>query len=420
MKLNKLSVAFGLLFTCVRFASAQIVDNPFPAGANPDRIVLNITEAPSTSLAVTWRTCDTVKNGFAEIIETTANPADFLKAKRFTATPEPLKFENISVLYHSVILKNLLPKTSYLYRVGSGENWSEWFQVKTAGNAGDKLSFIYLGDVQIGIKSLWSQVIRQAYAKMPEANVVMCAGDIVNRANDDREWGELFYGGSFIHSMIPGLMSPGNHEYAKSDDRLSVFWRPQFTLPLNGPAALEETCYFTDIQGVRFISLNSNHLEESQTDMASQKIWLEALLKKNPNKWTCVIFHHPIYSISANRDNAWMRDNFKPLFDQYKVDLVMQGHDHAYARGMKKIKSGGIGFSGTMYVVSVSGAKMYEESKKPWMDKLGGHTQLYQLITVDGNQLLYKCYTAAGKLYDTFKLLKQAGKKNRLLEEGIR
>jgi len=97
---------------------------------------------------------------------------------------------------------------------------------------------------------------------------------------------------------------------------------------------------------------------------------------------------------------------------------VMQGHDHAYARGMKKI-DGATGHenSGTMYVISMSGAKMYKENQKPWMDKNGGHTQLFQLITVDGNTLSYKSYTATGDLFDTFKLIKQKGKKNKLVED---
>lgn len=419
MQLNLfcLILAGSLVFS--QSVRAQSSPNPFPAGPDPDRIVLNVTQDPSTSLAVSWRTCDSVKEGFAEIIETTADPAAVSKASHYSAASESFQFENISVVYHSIVFKNLHPRTSYMYRVGRDNNWSEWFHVKTAGKPGDKLSFIYLGDVQVGIKSLWSGLIRQAYAKMPDANAIMYAGDIVNRGNSDSEWGELFYGGSFIHSMIPGIMSPGNHEYAKTaGDKLSSFWRPQFALPENGPAGLEETTYFTDIQGMRFISLNSNQAEESKEDLKSQVKWLDSVLKHNPNKWTCVIFHHPIYSISPQRDNPWMRDNFKPLFDKYNVDLVMQGHDHAYARGMKKIPAGtGPGFSGTMYVISMSGSKMYEENQKPWMDKLGGHIQLYQLITVDGNQLAYKCYTAAGALYDSFELIKQKGKKNRLVEK---
>ena len=65
----------------------------------------------------------------------------------------------------------------------------------------------------------------------------------------------------------------------------------------------------------------------------------------------------------------------------------------------------------------MSGSKMYKENQKPWMDKNGGHLQLYQLITVEGNTLSYKCYTATGDLYDSFKLIKQKGKKNRLVED---
>lgn len=393
--------------------------NPFPAGPDPDRIVLNVTEDPSTSLAVTWRTCDSIQNGFAEIMETNADPAASLNAHRQASVSEKFQLGNISVFYHSYVFKHLKPRTKYMYRVGTENHWSEWFHVSTAGLPGDKLSFIYLGDVQTGIKSFWSGLIRSAYAKMPDANAIMYAGDIVNRGEFDNEWGELFYAGSFIHSMIPGIMSPGNHEYAKTkDDKLSAFWRPQFTLPENGPEGVKETAYFTDIQGMRFISLNSNQAEEVPADLESQKQWLDSVLQHNPNKWTCVIFHHPIYSIAPQRDNPWMRDNFKPLFDKYKVDLVMQGHDHAYARGMKKINGATANeFSGTMYVISMSGSKMYKENEKPWMDKNGGHLQLYQLITVEGNTLAYKCYTSTGELYDSFKLIKQKGKKNKLVED---
>ncbi|MBS1749743.1 MAG: metallophosphoesterase family protein [Bacteroidetes bacterium] len=392
---------------------------PFPAGPDPDRIVLNVTEDPSTSLAVTWRTCDTISTSIAEIMEASSDPMATLKAVKQVAHSEKFQYDNISVFYHSYIFKNLKPKTRYMYRVGTENHWSEWFHITTAGLPGDKLSFIYFGDVQAGIKSLWSGVIRAAYAKMPEANAIMYAGDIVNRGEFDHEWGELFYAGNFIHSTIPGIMSPGNHEYAKTKgDKLSAFWRPQFTLPENGPEGVKETAYFSDIQGMRFISLNSNQAEEVPADLESQKQWLDSVLQHNPNKWTCVIFHHPIYSIAPQRDNPWMRDNFKPLFDKYKVDLVMQGHDHAYARGMKKI-DGATGHenSGTMYVISMSGAKMYKENQKPWMDKNGGHTQLFQLITVDGNTLSYKSYTATGDLFDTFKLIKQKGKKNKLVED---
>ena len=70
--------------------------------------------------------------------------------------------------------------------------------------------------------------------------------------------------------------------------------------------------------------------------------------------------------------------------------------------------------SGTMYVVSVSGPKMYDVSDDPWMDRRAANTQLFQIISIEGNKLSYEAYTAAGELYDAFDLMKSPGKANRL------
>lgn len=411
---------FLLLLICygVAVQAQDAGNNLFPPGANPDRVVLNVTQDPSTSIAVNWRTIDSVQQGFIEILQVTADPRKISEALKTPAVSTAFTLEKQSATYHSATISNLLPNTAYMYRVGSGNHWSEWFHTTTAGKAGEKFSFIYMGDVQAGIKTLWPRVIRQAFVKCPDARLIMYAGDIVNRGNNDDEWGELFYGGSFIHSMIPGMPSPGNHEYAKTDDTLSAQWRKQFTLPLNGPEGLEETAYYTDVQGVRFISINSYRVEESDVDLKKQQEWVEGLLKNNPNKWTCVTFHHPFYSIRPTRDNMRMRNTFKPLFDKYKVDIVLQGHDHAYARGMQKIAGPtSASDNGTVYVLSVSGSKMSSTFESKWSDVSATYTQLYQVISIDNNILNYESYTAEGKLYDHFQLLKQKGQKNKLVEK---
>lgn len=406
------------VMVCAAATAQTAIENPFPPAPQPDRIVLNVTQDPSTSIAVNWRTCDTVRTGILQIQPVTADPRTVDQAVRLPAKSEAFQIENITATYHSAMVSGLTPNTVYMYRVGQGTHWSEWFHTRTAGKPGDKLSFIYLGDAQVGLKTLWPRVIRAAFAKMPEANLILYAGDIVNRGNNDNEWGELFYGGSFIHSVIPGMFSPGNHEYARTGDTLSAFWRPQFTLPENGPEGLKESCYYTDVQGMRFISINSYRVEESDEDLQKQKLWVDSLLRNNPNQWTAVVFHHPFYSIRPTRDNVRMRNTFKPLFDKYKVDIVLQGHDHAYARGMKKIAGAGKNSSsGTVYVLSVSGPKMSSKFEGDWMDVGTDYTQLYQLITVEGNTLQYKAYTASGKLFDAFELVKQKGKPNRLIEK---
>lgn len=408
-----------LLFLCSNSYAQQSATYYLPK-PNPDRIILNVTEDPSTSIAVNWRTENTVSESFAEIILADADPRFVGNAIRSKAKTERVDFEENSANYHSLVFENLTPNSKYAYRVGQGDYWSEWFHFNTAGVAGEDFSFIYYGDVQSNIHTLWSRVVRDAYAKAPDARLMMYAGDLINRANRDVEWGDWFEAGGFIHSMIPGFPSPGNHDHYDTADEvntISTFWRPQFNLPENGPVGLEETVYFSDIQGVRFISLNSDQVEESDEDLEKQRVWLEGILEDNPNRWTCVTFHHPIFSPKGTRDNKRMRDTFKPLFDKYKVDLVLQGHDHTYARGMDKIPMEGNKKSGTMYVVSVSGPKMTgnQVEKKFWMDRSAVYTQLYHVVSVSKNKIEFESFTATGELYDAFDLIKRKGKINKLV-----
>lgn len=414
------------LFSCLLllpFAVLSQEENLYPPAARPDRVILNVTEDPATSAGINWRTHADVTEGFVEITEADEDPRSVENARKVKAITENLEWEGVSANYHSAVVGELKPKTLYNYRVGQGDDWSEWFQFKTAGGSEDKLSFIYFGDAQTNVRSQWSKVVRQAFSQMPEAQLMLHAGDLINRANRDVEWGEWFEAGSFIHATIPGMPSPGNHEHTDwggKEDHLSAFWKPQFTLPRNGPEGLEESCYYADVQGVRFISLNSNLIEESEEFYAKQKVWLEERLKNNPNRWTCIVLHHPFYSTKSNRDNPWLRKEFKPLLDKYNVDLVLQGHDHAYARGMEHIPMEGGEKPATMYVVSVSGPKMYESSREDWMDNIAGNKQLYQLITIDGKKLSYEAYTSTGELYDAFDLVKRKGKPNKVINRILR
>lgn len=422
----------AIFLFCCQGLFSQVPENHYPPPHRPDRINLTVTQDPSTSMAVTWRTASSVTTGLAEIVPASADPRSVNEAVRVPAETTTLRSEDgrykdltwkgVIANYHSVVFRDLKPGTLYSYRVGDGVEWSEWFQFRTAGNEHEKLSFLYFGDAQSDLRSLWSRVVRQAYAHLPEARLMLHAGDLVNRDGRDEEWGEWFEAGSFIPATVPQMPSPGNHDYGRGDriHDLSSFWRPQFTLPQNGPAGLEETCYFSDIQGVRFISLDSYMAEELDEYLEKQRDWLDSVLKNNPNRWTCIVFHHPIYSPKASRDNKRMRETFKPLFDKYKVDLVLQGHDHTYARGMAKIPMQGKGIqSGTMYVVSVSGPKMTDNGVEPkfWMDKSAIYTQLYHTITIDDKKLEFRSYTATGALYDAFDLIKRKGKTNKLINK---
>jgi len=404
----------------------------------PDRIIINYGQDPASQANVTWRTNAEVKTSFAEIALATAAPRFWRNAKTLRAKTEIMDataIEGANVLshHHSVEFKGLLADTIYAYRVGDGEHWSEWFQFRTASkDLKKRFSFLYVGDAQNYILELWSRLIRQGFKTAPDAGFIVLAGDLINRAHLEQDWHEWFYAGDFIHSMLPAFPTPGNHEYrgktkAEEDSgrkSLSVQWRPHFTLPQNGPSAhpeLAETVYYMDYQDMRIISLNSNTKQEEQIP------WLEKVLANNSKKWTVITFHHPLFSASEGRNNDRLRNLWKPVFDKYKVDLVLQGHDHSYARG--RVSPGenvidGINLrdqTGTVYVVSVSGGKMYnigEDWTKLGADRerIGENTQLFQVVTIEGDRLRFESYTAIGELYDAFELVHSGDAPNKFIE----
>lgn len=393
----------------------------------PDRILLTWEDDPATTQSVTWRTDDTVHEAFAEIAVAGDGPKFKQKAKRHTAETTPLKTDLNQPHYHAVTFRELQPKTKYAYRVGDGENWSEWNHFQTASTEPEPFSFVYFGDAQNDIKSHWSRVVREAYRDAPTAAFMLHAGDLVSDAHSDGQWGEWHYAASHIQRMIPCIASPGNHEYdhmlgdgiVTIDKQLSTHWRPQFCFPLNGPEGLEETAYWIDYQGVRIISLNSNRMHVQQAE------WLDQVLAENPQRWTILTFHHPIFSVAEDRDNANLRAVWQPVFDRHRVDLVLQGHDHAYGRTSLEVGDQNVGTgaqarsdeAGTVYVVSVSGPKMYDLGHRDRFPRAAEDTQLYQIIHVDGDELRYEARTAVGTLYDGFTLRKRDGEPNEMIEQ---
>ena len=439
-----LVVLVCLQFSSIVFAQNSIYDDLPQFAKNwskpteqPDHIILTFAGDPSTQQSVTWRTDATVKNAVAQITIAYAAPrlrktAIDVIAKTETMDASPIKTAEVVSNYHSVTFENLLPDTLYAYRVGDGKIWSEWFHFKTASKTAKPFSFLYVGDAQNFILELWSRLIRAGFSKAPDASFIIHAGDLVSEAHSERQWHEWFTAGGWIHGMLPSVPVPGNHEYRPLSDvpqpdktkNLSIQWKPQFTLPENGPENLSETTYFFDYQDTRFILLNSN------TNQLEQVPWLESVLKDNPNKWTIVTFHHPIFSTANERDNQELREMWKPLLDKYKVDLVLQGHDHTYARGqagsVSKNELAGINKldpnAGTVYVVSVSGGKMYNFKKDLWnnydanLERKAENTQLFQVIKIDGDQLMFEAYTATGELYDSFSLQKKQNSPNKFKE----
>ncbi len=423
-------MTFGTLF-----ATPSIAQESEPPSVSsepcrfPDRIVLTLTEDPAHSLSVNWRTSADVGEAIAEITLATDGPDFSEEVAEVAAETQKLETEAHTAHYHAVTFGNLEPDTAYLYRVGDGEYWSPWFQYRTPPEEIESFSFLYFGDAQNSIRTHWSRLFRQSILDHPQADFLVHAGDLVNRGENDVHWEEWFQAGDWVFSTIPSVPVPGNHEHPKRDDGtryIAPHWRAVFNLPEHGPEGLKEMCYTLCYGNMRFVCLSSTQHLEVQTD------WLEKVLAENEHPWVVCVFHHPIFSSGKDRDNPELRKAWKPLFEKYGVDLVLQGHDHTYARTGLETPASHYEISdfdedgaediemrtGTVYVNSVSGPKMYTLNPKPFMVSTAGNTQLYQVIRVEGDTLHFEAKTVTGKLHDAFMLRKDESGAKQLIERG--
>jgi 3',5'-cyclic AMP phosphodiesterase CpdA len=439
-------------------APALAHDTPDPgippwqqASSWPDRIVVTFAGDPARTIAVSWRTDSSVAATKAEIARATPDARFDVGAASVTAKTEALDLAEVPgakavlkvaeneglprVHYHSAVFTGLQPNTLYAYRVeGADGKWSEWFQVRSASLSGP-VSFLYVGDAQNGILSHWARTIRAAFMKAPDARFIIHAGDLVNVGSRDFEWAQWFEAVGFIHGMIPAVPVAGNHEYARvgadpatAESMLSIVWRPQFTLPVDDALLpnLKETVYT-----VRYSDdLEVFVLDTNARDLAVQADWLDKKLKASTARWRVATFHHPIFSSANDRDNPRQREALLPVLRKYSVDLVLQGHDHTYARGTmpqtpERFSSGKDKTVETMFVNSVSGGKQYEWDEHNWanyekdgvtLDRKAENTQFFQLVKIDGQKLTYEAYTADGQLYDAFALQKDAKGRKQLVK----
>jgi len=389
--------------------------------SNPDRIILNLRQDAENSVAVTWRTSTHITEGFCQLQFLSDAPVNIEAGETYKAKTKTMKYVHgnepvISSNHHSYVFTGLKEGTNYMYRVGTEGNWSEWLEFSTANND-NKVSFIYFGDPQNDIKSQWSRIVRKAYRNYPDCDFMLYAGDIINTAGSDLQWDEWFKAGSFIYGSVPQILTPGNHDY--DELVLDPHWNAQFTQESNGPKGLEGTCFFVDYENLKIISFDSaaeGELEdENGYALLSQKAWLDSVLTANTREWVILTTHLPFYSPKESRDNKLLRKHFQPIIEKHGVDMVLTGHDHSYGRGMASdnpdVKPS------VVYVVSVSGPKLYEAGNKKWMQQKGSQMQFFQNISINKNQLKYQAYTASGKLFDSFLLKKRKNGTNKMIDQ---
>jgi 3',5'-cyclic AMP phosphodiesterase CpdA len=444
------SVAGLALAVAVLVAGCSGPEAPSPTEASPpieapssteeaprtgvERLVLNPAATPRTAQTFTWRTEGDAASGEVRIREVGADGWRSVDASgrdvgdhtAFTATADELE-----------------PGTESEYEVVAGAARSEVFTFTTPGEPDDEWSFVWFGDAQQGLTDVWPQVVDRAFRAHPDAELSVHSGDLVEIGGDAQLW-EDWFARMGEHARTANLLAaPGNHEY--TEDPLLTGWKANFEYPANGPeprhldadgdphleahaehmaTALRGTAWFADHRNARFVVLNSTR-DQAETLMTAddlppceaacpdpttlwldmQAAWLDEVLRENPQPWTVVVLHHPLFSVSEGRDEPDLRDAWLPVIERHDVDLVLNGHDHAYARGHMNADLGArLRLDGAVFAVSSAGSKYYAlapDGENVW--SRNGATQVtraanvsaFQAITIDGNELRYESVVGA-------------------------
>ena len=379
---------------------------PYATPHSPDRIILSLGEDARTERTVAWR-CDTFLQ--AARVEYYALPDSNMPAVEplYTAdaigTVVPSRAGKSA--FYQARLGQLDSGHAYRYRVCCGNTHSGWHDFRIPPTH-DTLDFLYIGDVQDktdGNTGQFFHLLREAY---PGTAFWAFAGDIIERPTD-AYWSYWFSTMDSVTASIPILAATGNHEYLKGLPKmLDSRWTHTFVNPGNGPRGFEGQTYYIDFPNLRYIVIDTDGIQ-GPVSLWRHRKWLKAMLASNPKRWTVVMMHHPVHSVRSGRDNYYVRWTFRPLFERYGVQLVLQGHDHGYSRITTKTAEGGK--TVPVYVVSSSSPKTYRIGFDPIHDRLGANLQLYQHIRITGDTLHYESRTYDHQLYDDL-LITSSGK----------
>ncbi|MCL2796651.1 MAG: metallophosphoesterase family protein [Firmicutes bacterium] len=313
------------------------------AGAEPTHITVCYYDGPF-SRGWTWQTESGVADGEVQITEKTAGMAgeevDWAApgATKVPATASPFAYGTVGTLAWKADydFEPLSDGKTYFYRVGSpaANVWSPVGEQKINGGT-DGLRLIHITDTQYmpsypEYRANYDDTMKAAFEIFPSPDGVVHTGDIADGPSDNVAWGYVLNGPreNLMDTVIVPVM--GNHDTWGHENRFNI----QKT---NG-----NWYYSYDVGSVHItVAGNAENGYTSGYISSAQTAWLNADLDaadKNPNiKWKIVAMHISVVSGGYYVNNSYtegFREALMPIMAAHKVDLVLQGHEHSYARSL--------------------------------------------------------------------------------------
>lgn len=287
-----------------------------------------------------------------------ADNKEMKHAKTFTGTnQEGTVISGVTYYSNKVTVKGLKPETTYWYQAKVNGTWQDAQQIKT-GNP-DDFTFMYVGDPQIGASAgqvpsdsaskqtgdlaarndsyNWNKTLNTALSQHPEINFLVSPGDQINEPAENQspekiQLQEYQYAGYLSAAALrslPEATSIGNHDCLTSGYQNHFNVPNPFTEETNPTKAGHG--YFYTYGNALFIVINANNY-----NAADHQVLIEKAVKAHPDtKWRIVVMHQDIYGSGldhSDSDGILLRTQLTPIYDANKIDVVLQGHDHSYAR----------------------------------------------------------------------------------------
>ncbi len=244
---------------------------------------------------------------------------------------------------HKIVLTDLKPSMKYTYTIGeNGYSFSGSFTTIPNKGSSDSVKFAYITDPQIGddVNAKAAGATFAQLNKYDDLGFVYIGGDITDNADNKNQWEDLFvnsgaYPTAGLDCLSNNLLAVtmGNHDKDYNNSSLSGY--------INAPAEAGDLVYSVDYGVLKFVVLNLEFAGADEAVREQQREYLEAEVAdaKNNGQWVIVGFHKSIYSGASHivdSDVIEARKYWSPILSALDVDVVLQAHDHVYARGFVK------------------------------------------------------------------------------------
>jgi len=241
---------------------------------------------------------------------------------------------------HTVKLTGLKTDTKYNYVCGDATGgWSDiaYFNTRSSSPPSPQkpLVFASIGDHGTSPDShnVLNALLRAEDEEDIPFELLVHAGDI-SYANGVQKYWDLW--GNIVAPFanhIPWMTSVGNHEAL--DAFVAYLWR--FTMPNTD----NELYHSFNYGPAHFIAVSSEMGE--YWHFLHQYTWLQndlASVNRTETPWIIAFWHTPWYCSNKHHyeDGKAMRESYEDLFNKHNVDLVLNGHVHAYERTVPMYK----------------------------------------------------------------------------------